>query len=286
MVFIVSTGRSGTTTLADLLSALPGYSCLHEPEPILIRESAAYRYGELAGGEITAVLQQTRHPLLDGDIYCESNQTLSLLLPLLQTSFPQARIIWLLRNGLDVVASTMQKQWYSGHSEHLTPYEQSTPTQQAWIDGRIRADKLGLMSAAEWDALPRFEKCCWYWHYVNGVIAADLAAWPVEQQYLLRLETIVQQMPLLLAWLGVAADGVPPMVQRNPAKQPPYHWSRWSEEERAAFGRWCGPLMDAHYPGWRTADGTWRDVGYETPPERNQRRFWANRLKQWVRRWR
>jgi hypothetical protein len=204
-------------------------------------------------------------------------------------TFPQARYVWLQRNGLDVVASAMQKQWYSGHSETHLRYADATPTQQAWIDGRLRADRLPpdhacALPAAAWEGLDRFAKCCWYWAAVNQIIESDLQALNLPT-FALRLERVRSQLPELLAWLGVEArlpeeTAVP---QRNLARQVPYHWTRWTDAERAAFVRWCGPQMDRTYPGWRAADGAWRGVDYETPPRRRRAAMIANRLKYFLR---
>ena len=45
-VFVLSTGRVGTTTLTELLSSLPEVMSLHEPKPLLLDASAnAYAAG-------------------------------------------------------------------------------------------------------------------------------------------------------------------------------------------------------------------------------------------------
>ncbi|UCC54423.1 MAG: sulfotransferase [Anaerolineaceae bacterium] len=283
MFFIVSTGRSGTATVAEMLSSVPGYVCLHEPDPALILESSGYRHSDITADEITAVLQQTRHSRLDGRIYCESNQTLSLIIPVLAETFPQARYIWLLRNGLDVVASAMQKQWYSGFSENHNRYEDCTPLEKAWIDGRIRGDRTGDMSGVEWDRLDRFGKCCWYWRYINRLIGCDLNELNVDSYYLLRLETLVQQMPSLLAWMGVETSDGLIAVQQNIAKRRPYHWSRWNLDERQVFESWCGDLMDDYYPEWRNVDGNWQGIAYLSPPIRNQLSYLLAGIRSFIR---
>ena len=126
MFFVLTTGRSGSKTVAHLLSLVGGFTCLHEPAPELIPESSAYRYGKAPADAVEKLLVETRSPHLDGSEYCESNQTLSLVIPALVRAFPQARYIWLIRNGLDMVASAYSKQWYSGHSENHDRYEDCT----------------------------------------------------------------------------------------------------------------------------------------------------------------
>jgi hypothetical protein len=272
--------------MAEVLSSVPGLICLHEPDPALILESSGYRYGDVTAAQIATVLKLTRQPRLDGRTYCESNQTLALMIPVLKETYPQARYIWLLRNGLDVVASAMQKQWYSGFSENHSRYEACTPLQKAWIDGRIRGDGCGEMSTTEWKHLGRFDKCCWYWRYVNQLIVQDLNIPNLDGYYLLRLETLAQQLPSLLGWMGLETAVTPPIVQQNRAKRPPYHWSKWTQSERLAFVYWCGDLMEAFYPEWRKVDGSWQGVAYQTPPIRNQFSYLLTRLKNFARKYR
>lgn len=262
MFFVVSTGRAGSKLISHLLSAVGGCVCEHEPEPALILESSAYRYGDISQEEIAALLRETRSPHLNGDIYCESNQTLTLLIPVLVRVFPQAHFIWLMRNGRDMVASAYSKQWYSGHSENHDRYEDCTPLEKKWIDGRIQGDRCGDLSAAEWARLDRFGRCCWYWYYVNKLIGRDLAQYAPSRYYRLHLETIDAQLPALLHWMGLKTWIRPAARRINPGKRAAYPWSAWSEAQRDQFEYWCAEQMDSFYPGWRAKDGEWEAIEY------------------------
>ncbi|MFQ5509840.1 MAG: sulfotransferase [Leptospirillia bacterium] len=255
-VFIVSTGRSGTTTLSRLLSQVEGCVCPHEPEPVLIAESSGYRYGDVSAADVAEVLAATRSASVDGKLYCESNQTLSLLIPVILQVFPHARFVWLIRNGMDVVSSAYQRQWYSGHNDVYERYEDCLPIQQAWIDGRVQGDRCGDVEASVWAAMSRFEKCCWYWGYVNRTIEADLNAHAAGRFHTLCLEELGEALPGLLAWLGFEGREPPPAQVTNVSRNEPYHWTGWSEDELAAFTRQCGPVMDARYPSWRQVVGS------------------------------
>lgn len=255
MFFVVTTGRSGSTTIARTLGQIDGCHSVHEPEPALILESTQQHCGDVAAGTIHAMLRETRFPTVNGKVYCESNQTLSLIIPDLVSVFPEARFIWLIRNGLDVVASTYQKQWYTGHSENHSRYEDCSAIEKAWIDGRVRADRIGEMSESEWEELNRFEKCCWYWGYVNRVIEKDLRRCAPDRFYTLRLEDMPQELPKLVKWMGFESSQLPMMRRDNIAKRVPFHWIEWSTEQHAAFARQCGDVMDKHYPSWRTFTG-------------------------------
>jgi hypothetical protein len=260
MFFIVSSGRSGTQTIARALSLVPGCVCLHEPSPELILESSAYRYGMIDHAELAKTLRETRQVTVNGSVYCESNQTLSLMIPVLADVFPGARYIWLIRNGLDVVASAYQKQWYTGHSENHDRYEDCPPIEKAWIDGRIQGDRCGDMSAVEWANLDRFGRCCWYWSYTNRVIESDLNQYAPDRFFLLRLEDIDKELTSLIDWMGLKVEIVPTVGRHNIAKGVPYHWTEWSAEERTTFEYICGDLMDRFYPSWRMYTGRDSDL--------------------------
>jgi hypothetical protein len=264
MFFVVSTGRSGSKTIAQLLSLIGGCVCLHEPPPELIRESSAYRYGIADEAHLEAILKDTRSPRVNGSVYCESSQTLSLILPVLVDVFPQARYIWLMRNGLDTVASAYSKQWYSGHSENHDRYEDCPPLEQAWIDGRIEGHRCGDVSPEQWAALDRFGRCCWYWSYVTRLIESDLQRYASDRFWLVRLETLDRQIPGLLSWMDLQAAMVPVAKRTNVGKREPYPWTVWTAEQRRVFEHWCGDLMDRFYPQWRTPTGEWLGIEYIT----------------------
>ena len=253
-------------TLAKMLSLLNRCVCLHEPSPELILESSAYRYGDISAGEIKQIIKDTRHPTINGAVYCESNQTLSLLIPLLADVFPTARYIWLIRNGLDVVASIYQKQWYTGHSENHDRYEDCSPIEKTWIDGRIRADRCGDMSSQEWSQLDRFARCCWYWNYVNRVIGNDLNQYCSGRFFLFRLEEIDKIFKDLIKWMSLKAAILPLAGRFNTAKRDPYHWTKWTIEEKKTYEHFCGDLMNRFYPSWKATTGEWNDVKYYSYP--------------------
>ncbi|MCI5144165.1 MAG: hypothetical protein D3923_01250 [Candidatus Electrothrix sp. AR3] len=258
MFFILTTGRSGSTSIARTLNKVDKCYGIHEPTPELILESSGYHYGKISPESIRKLLHETRCPTINSEIYCESNQTLSLIIPELVAVFPQARFIWLVRNGLDVVASAYQKQWYSGHSENHSTYEACPPLEKVWIDGRVRADLAGDMSEVKWHALNRFEKCCWYWSYINRIIEKDLNRHAADRFFTLRLEDMPHTMPELLSWMGLtttAGNKLPPVERANIAKRIPFHWTNWSLEQHQAFGRYCGTEMDKFYPSWMDVTG-------------------------------
>ena len=225
-------------------------------------ESSAYRYGNLTVKKIKKILIDTRKPFINDSIYCESNQTLSLIIPVLAEAFPKAGYIWLIRNGLDMVASAYQKQWYTGHSENHDRYDDCSQIEKDWINGRICGDLCGDMDSEKWANLSIFGKCCWYWNYVNRLIEKDLHQYCPKSFFLFRLEEMDKTFKDLIKWMGLKAAILPLAGRFNSAKRKPYHWTNWTVEERNTYERFCGDLMDRFYPSWKTRTGDWNDVTY------------------------
>lgn len=237
MFFVVSTGRSGTTSLAHLLDGSPDCICRHEPPPEWNEESTRYLYGDLPRAELVNRLQQTLSPTVEGKHYGEVSLKLSTMIPALHEAFPQAKFVWLIRDGRDFVASAYN--WGFYHPRRTDEWER-------W---RVRADRLGLMTTARWHSLSRFEKVCWHWHYINQHIEQQLTQCGCES-FFVRLEDLDTQTDAIFDFLDLRRPDTPDVPHLN-AKPKPRRWHRWNQGEKQAFLRRCGAGMDQHYPGWR-----------------------------------
>jgi hypothetical protein len=254
MFFVFNTGRCGSHTIAHLLSQSPDCICLHEPEPVLIKEAALFHYGLISDEMLKAIVVSTRAPRLMGRRYGEANQKLSFMIPVLARAFPEAQFIWLVRDGRDVLASTYYShQWYTPVEEiafnRVKPYPASV---KVWSWYRLRGDLSGDMSSADWEVLPRFEKNCWVWSKTNSVIGGDLAQLPPERSLLVKLETLPAQLPEIGRFLGIRIPDGLHMERRNVSSTASIPWEEWPAEQQQAFDRWCGPMMSRFYPDWRT----------------------------------
>lgn len=105
MFFVVSTGRCGSKSIANLLSQSSECLCLHEAKPRLIAEATQYLYGELTHEEAVTLLQGTRGAVKEGKVYGESSHKLSLLIPAIRHAFPEAKGVPLIPDGRAPVAS-------------------------------------------------------------------------------------------------------------------------------------------------------------------------------------
>jgi hypothetical protein len=199
--------------------------------------------GILSKQQLIERLIETRgcHPQVS--CYGESNQKLSFMVNALRDAFPNAVYIWLIRNGLDVVASTYHRKWYIPGESHMGE----------WSTYRIQGDAVGDMPMEKWSRMNVFEKNCWYWAWTNRKIFCDLknsgAPW-----LLVRIEELHSKLPEVCAFLGVKAfktPGVPVLNSAKGLKGKTTKINYWDSWQRKIFNRWCGDLMDTIYPDWR-----------------------------------
>lgn len=111
-VFLLSTGRTGTTFLAEYLNRSAEVTAVHEPKPsrILRMWSMAYLEGKVHDKFMTQVLAKKRKKLLsniDTPIYVESNPFLSGFPTAINTLFPNAIIIHITRDPFEYARSSM-----------------------------------------------------------------------------------------------------------------------------------------------------------------------------------
>ena len=245
-LFIVSTGRSGSTTIARTLNQHPRVTAVHEPHRSLIRLSTEWAHGlrdpDLVRAELYATYDASVCP--GPDVFAESDQNLSVLLDPLLSRAHHARVLWLVRDGRDVVSSALRKGWYQGGA----PADNRS---NAWDDYRLRGDLCGEVEKEAWEGMTAFEKNCWYWSYVNRAIESSLAQVPSDRWLFLRLEGLAHHTDDVFELAGV--DPVPVHIERHNAGRGPK--PVWSASEAEAFETWCGPAMDQWYPGWRTGAG-------------------------------
>ncbi|MFZ5484022.1 MAG: glycoside hydrolase family 99-like domain-containing protein [Pseudomonadota bacterium] len=238
--FILSTGRCGSTTIRDFLNQARNCHCVHEPEPQLIAEATRYAYGEFDHREMVDLLRTTRPVQVEGKRYGESNLKLSFVFDALDEAFPQASYVWLLRDGRETVASMHARGWYTQSSEL-----------HAWERWRIQGDRVGDVSVQAWMKMTPFEKCCWYWTYVNRLIQRKLNR-VADRSMRVRVEYLQQASPQVFGFLELTRPDTAIVGKANVAMahHRPEHYSAWPEEQVAMFKDYCGSAMDEWYPGW------------------------------------
>ncbi len=181
-VFVLSTGRVGTQTLAALCSLAPNVLAYHEPKPYLYKLSrCAYDLHEdkMARIALKEAFLSMRQALMQRSLfykrgYVETSPQMTFLAPAILEAIPDVRFIHLVRDPHDVVRSGMRRKWYEGHAadiNRISPRSDS-PYQKDWAN----------MSA--------FRKNIWLWTETNRWILNFTTKIPKEQTILIHSEDI------------------------------------------------------------------------------------------------
>ncbi|MEJ2594745.1 MAG: sulfotransferase [bacterium] len=242
LFFILSSGRSGSKTISDLLNQHSQVYCGHEISPILIKTSTDYAYGRYNEEYFLSLLDhiygKSRRIPRDS-FFGESNQKLVPLAPLLYKLFPKAKFIWLIRDGKDVVSSIFGREWYQLESEDSELYN---PNLRTWDNYRIEGDRIGAVSSGDWSAMTAFEKNCWYWKYWNESIESFFKTLPEYQKLFLRLEEMDGQVDSLQKFLRLKPENIK-VKKTNVAYYKLQQYNSWEKDQKEAFRRICGSSM-------------------------------------------
>lgn len=241
-VFILSSGRCGTSSLIRVFELSQNVLALHEPSPNGAREAKRY-YLDPTGAESVSrefVAQARNWRLATARIaervYIESTNMIYLA-PLLASLYPRSRFIFIHRNPADVVRSGMRRGWYVDHP---------------WDVVRITPRKDDA-AFTQWSAWGQFEKLCWFWKEVNEFILRFIETLPEERAQSMSFEQFVQGGrdaidPLysftgadVPAWNSVVAT----IAARHNAQRsgvfPAY--SAWSDRKRGILTEIAGATM-------------------------------------------
>ncbi len=156
-LFVLSTGRVGTQTVAQVLSLSSDIDAVHERRPRLL--ALTRRCYQIGISDVDAVAREfvasrsdfIRQAYHADHWYAETSNRITYLAPALAATFPRAKFIHLHRHPAEVVRSGMRRRWYNGHSEDRFRIEPR-------VDDAFRD---------QWQDWSEFEKVCWYWHAVN-----------------------------------------------------------------------------------------------------------------------
>jgi len=181
-IFVLSTGRVGTKTLAALAGLSNNIVALHEPTPKLYGLSSLYYRGNMeavndeifAEAFLTARRERFRYVLSLGKGYVETSPQVTFLAHAIRIAVPQARFIHVVRDPRNFVRSGMRRGWYSNHpmdNTRLKPLSQSKDYKY-------------------WKRWENVEKISWLWKETNTWINRFMQSLPIEQRLLLHSEKI------------------------------------------------------------------------------------------------
>lgn len=156
-LFVLSTGRCGTTTLTKLLNLSPEVDAYHERKPKLVAPSLDAFYDGFEQRTKYARVFEEAHcghltwSRLRRRVYSDTSNRLTYFAPAIAAEFPNAKFIHLHRHPVDVLRSGMRRGWYQN---------------SLWDPYRVRP-AIGTPAHLWWDQCDRFSKICWYWSAIN-----------------------------------------------------------------------------------------------------------------------
>ena len=204
-------------TIVHLLRQRGLWNCYHELSPDLHFEGVQFYHGRLDPEYVAERVRDTR-----AGVRFESNNRLFSLARPIRLALPNARFVFLHRDGRDVVRSGLQRRWYQPD------------------------DRFGDLRLGAADRGSAFQKICRYWSNINERILHDLSSMGGEN-LTVRFEDLVVGRGLggLESLLGMP-DG---SLHRVPLSNKTQNWTaptfdEWSPRWRREFVDICGPMME------------------------------------------
>lgn len=309
LVVIISGGRTGTAFFGSILSAaIDECFSVHEPDILpspwklkplttlkrirdfgfdhmitgrlsgrtgarnLARQYLSGRYKNNIG-ELAARIRASREPYfnsIDKPLIVESNYQWFALLPALRVAFPEAKIIGVIRDPRTWVASWVN---YGGHHDR---------TDIVAMSGQKRltpADVDDAVFARQWPNMTTFEKLCWDWKTVYGMINRFIET--DENSKMFRFESLFDpgERKCKEAFIryvaqhggrtyGYRMDAALFGKRINQSAGDSSQWAAWRSEDAAFLDGLCAPLMKKYGYGqetaWRALTATSRDMAAST----------------------
>ena len=169
VVFILSSGRSGSRALIDSVMSYQGIQALHEPNLYLTYLSALLMTNAISENEAEQNLREYYTTALSpqNKTYIESDQKLIYFVPLLKKIFPNAQFLWIYREPRSFIKSAASRQWFKFDKVNSYKGHMVINIKDRSLGTRLGAFDLGEMSMDEWKKLSIVERNAWYWTHVN-----------------------------------------------------------------------------------------------------------------------
>jgi hypothetical protein len=251
VVLVVSTGRTGTTALAQHLSASYDNVCaVHEPRPSwrLRRASAMSLCGRLDKPRLVELLAAARRRLvgrIDKPIYIESNPFLGGFIEAFDEVFERPLVVHLVRDPRTFIRSSMNFGTFRGLknlAQGLIPW---------WLP---RPELMANPRGPTWRQMSRPQRLAWYWGMLNRELGRGEALFG-ERYLRMRFEDLFARdgagMHRLIDFVGLPRNArLADEANRGNINAshgsafPPF--AAWPAELKESLAGHCGQLMSMY----------------------------------------
>lgn len=249
VVFVVSTGRSGSKAIASLLSQNPEIDFWHDPYPHLNvwANELLYNYEskEVMKNKLTCLF--SAFDFRNGITYGISDQKISPFIGILHELFPNAKFIWLIRKADDFVNSSYPRGWFD-NSEFGFPanpkefFKKEVSPAHFVACHRTNGFLLKKVSEAKWRNMTGFERNCWYWNYWNRMIEKQLKEIPSNLWKRVKLKDLNNGIPDVQKFIGT--QEFPILTNTiNKAHYKKLKTEDWNTEMKELYNIHCSKLL-------------------------------------------
>lgn len=153
LFLILSTGRTGTMWLANLLNKAEEACVMHEPVTgeqlanVKAFKDSSFARKYLMNFRLREMALRCK--IVQPSIYGEVNPALKYFASTFRGFFPDMKIVHVIRDGRDFVRSVMSRDSFTDR------------------DNRNYVPPQKFIPATTWNSMGRFEKICWVWSYEN-----------------------------------------------------------------------------------------------------------------------
>lgn len=239
--FVLSTGRSGTQTLAHLLDTATNAKVWHHPEPNMIMETLHAYQGLIDARESFWVGRS--HILCQawesGLIHGETDHNMTPFATAIARDVPQARFLVLVRDPREFIRSGMRRGYYIAGGP--------------WDEGRLKplehAETLG------WDEFNPFEKVCWLWAETYRHINKSIAEIGADRVKIVRFEDLIRGPEVaaeifeFLGLEGFTIDHAETVLSQklNAQRGGDFpHPREWNQELHTIAWEYCGEIASGY----------------------------------------
>jgi hypothetical protein len=231
--FILALGRSGTAFLAHLLNQARGAYVFHEPAFEDFEAAVRAFYSPLAAERY---MQQFRKKEIylrmrntPPGVYGEVNSGLRRHTEAIKTTFPNATLVHLVRDGRDVVRSMMSRR---------------TMTLKDPFTSRIHPTGQDSCKA-RWTKMDRFARICWFWQSENSYLRTKIGN-PVQFEKILSsyeyfYNTILAPCHIFIDKKEWETAVVSPNNRTSTFRM--QNWDTWTPRQQETFREICGDEM-------------------------------------------
>lgn len=227
--FVLGTGRCGSKSIANNLNKHKDIYAKHEDIKQFIRLSTEYAHGEKnvreVKNEVLSIFESKTLKNYQNELILHSDQRLWNMVPILKELFPKAKFIHLIRDGRDTVRSMYARNWFVDNELEINKHE--------WAEYRLNGYLAGDVDEEKWKNWGAFERCCWYWSYINESISKELLT--QQKSYLIKLENIDDNLSDFLEFLDVDKHNFNfdkyNAVKKSNLKKYQFQWTEKEEEK-------------------------------------------------------